>query len=104
MSLTNRLTLLVIGLLTMGVAASGVGIYVFSHVLLQDEIQERLDARILWMQSSLEVEEERLQLGPVREVEDAAPNWEISRPNGQVLWSSRSVISKQWWSRLSMTQ
>jgi signal transduction histidine kinase len=90
-SLTNRLTLLVIGLLVAGAAVAGATIYVTTYRSLQDGVQQRLNARMVWMQSSLEVEEERLQLGPVREVEDAAPNWEISRPNGQVLWSSRSV-------------
>lgn len=91
MSLTTRITLLVIGLLAVGIAASGAGIYAFSHSLLRDEIHERLDARLLWMQTSLEIEEGRLQLGPVPEAENAAPNWEIARPDGQVLWGSRST-------------
>lgn len=100
MSLTKRITLLVIGLLVVGAAASGVIIYTTVLRALEDDLQDRLDARLLWMQTSLEIEEGRLQLGPVPEADNAAPNWEIIRPDGQVLWSSRSqhlhrpVVSK----------
>ena len=90
-SLTRRITLLVIGLLLAVAVTSGEIIYVILHRSLQDDLQERLDARMLWMQTSLEVEEGRLQLGPVPEAENASPNWEISRPDGQVLWSARGT-------------
>jgi signal transduction histidine kinase len=99
-SLTKRITLLVIGLLVAGAVASGLVIYANVLRALHDDLQERLDARLLWLRTSLEMEEGRLQLGPVPEADDAAPNWEIARPGGQVLWSSRSqhlhrpVVSK----------
>ncbi|HOX06240.1 MAG TPA: HAMP domain-containing sensor histidine kinase [Planctomycetota bacterium] len=90
MSLTTRITLLVVGLLAVGGAGSGAAIYFSEYRELRDNVEGRLDARLLWLQTSLEVEDGRLQLGPVPEAEGAAPNWEISRHGGQVLWSSMS--------------
>jgi signal transduction histidine kinase len=89
MTLTKRITFLVVGLLTIGAIGSSVTFFVAVHRSLKGELQKRLEARVLWMETSIEVEDERLLFGPVQEAKGAAPLWQVTGPDGKVLWGSK---------------
>lgn len=86
MSLTARLTSLVVFCLGACAVLSAVGFRAAVERSLETDLDRRLDSRMLWIESGIGEEDGALVLEPRSEPEHAAEWWSVARKGGGVLW------------------
>lgn len=94
MSLANRMTILLLGVLGVCGLFAGYGFHQSVQRSLNSELEGRLDARIAWIEASLEHDEAELELEPMRPASNAAEHWRVSTADGRLLWSSVSPVDE----------
>jgi two-component system, OmpR family, sensor kinase len=90
MSLANRITLLVIGLLALWGVLAGMAFYGSVRREQDEDINSRLETRLAWLAGTLSVDlvEEDMGLEAANEPAEAAEHWQIAMADGRVLWAS----------------
>lgn len=88
MSLANRLTLVVAAVLAVLGTVAGVGVYEAVRYARQADLQQRNEARLTWLATSLELTGPVLHFNAHDELQGAAEYWEVTADDGRVLWVS----------------
>lgn len=90
MSLAARITLIVLFLLTLGTAATGLAFYEQTRRSLEKDLQKRLETRLLWIETALDVNtaDGDMELTARTELTGAADYWEVRTAEGRLLWAS----------------
>jgi signal transduction histidine kinase len=90
MSLAARITLIVLFLLTLGTVATGLAFYEQTRRSLEKDLQKRLETRLLWIETALDVNtaDGDMELTARAELAGAADYWEVGTVDGRVLWAS----------------
>ncbi len=90
MSLSTRIALLVVFVLSAGLGGAGILLSRIVEEAQQKTIDGQLNARMAWMESALDVdyEDKKVELEARGTPPGMAPYWSISTRDGRVLWSS----------------
>jgi signal transduction histidine kinase len=88
MSLATRISLFVMVLLIVGGVAGSLTFYNSVHRSLDTEIETKLEGRLAWLRSSIELEEDdsHLALESRAEPPAAAEFWQVTTVSGKQLW------------------
>src|SRR5205809_223498 len=90
MSLSTRISIVVALLLAAAGTATGVALYGSVRRSLKNELNGRVQARLSWLASSIDLDESKLDFEPKPAGSNLAPNWKIATHDGRVLWSSNT--------------
>lgn len=94
MSLSNRITLLIVALLAISSLVAGVAFHRVFRQSLEAQLQGKLDARLAWLAAAIDVDTDdgEVQLEPGAEPADAAESWTVATTDGKTLWSSPTLL------------
>jgi signal transduction histidine kinase len=90
MSLSTRISIVVALLLAAAGTITGIALYDSVRRSLKNELNGRVEARLAWLRSSVDLDEKKLDFEGRPASPTAAANWKITTHDGRVLWSSRA--------------
>ena len=90
MSLAARITLVVVIILAAAGVVAGLTVHAAVRRALEAKLQSLLAARIVWLETALDVdlEDGELALDDRREPPEAAGSWQVATSGGMILWTS----------------